>query len=107
MSQEQFSEAINSLFAPAMDWDCGTLTIEIPATDETGALQSLKIDWIYTSEAEYKPIIAQTPNNGEKINSGDVYYRYRARSEKIKFAEMSRIIEERTAKKARRLARTL
>lgn len=23
MSQEQFSETINSLFAPAMDWDCG------------------------------------------------------------------------------------
>ena len=98
MSQEQFSEAINSLFAPAMDWDCGTLTIEIPATDGTGTLTTLKIGWIYTSEAEYKPIIAQKPNDGEKINSGDVYYRYRARSEKIKFAEMSRIIEERTAK---------
>ena len=98
MSQEQFSEAINSLFAPAMEWDCGTLVIEVPATDGTGTLQSLKIGWIYTTEAEYKPIIAQKPNDGEKINSGDVYYRYRARSEKIKFAEMSRIIEERTAK---------
>ena len=98
MSQEQFSEAINSLFAPAMDWDCGTLTIEVPATDGTGTLTTLKIGWIYTSEAEYKPIIAQKPNDGEKINSGDVYYRYRARSEKIKFAEMSRIIEERTTK---------
>ena len=74
MSQEQFSEAINSLFAPAMEWDFGTLTIEIPATDGTGASQSLKIGWIYTAEAEYKPIIAQKPNDGEKINSGDVYY---------------------------------
>ena len=105
MSQEQFSEAINSLFAPAMEWDCGTLTIEIPATDGTGASQSLKIGWIYTAEAEYKPIIAQKPNDGEKINSGDVYYRYRARSEKIKFAEMSRIIEERTAKEREGLLR--
>ena len=98
MSQEQFTEAINSLFAPAMEWDCGTLAIEVPAIDGTGTLTTLKIGWIYTSEAEYKPIIAQKPNDGEKINSGDVYYRYRARSEKIKFAEMSRIIEERTAK---------
>ena len=105
MSQEQFSEAINSLFAPAMDWDCGTLVIEVPATDGTGTMQFLKIGWIYTAEAEYKPVIAQKPNDGEKINSGDVYYRYRARSEKIKFAEMSRLIEERTAKEREGLLR--
>ena len=52
MSQEQFSEAINSLFAPAMDWDCGTFTVDIPAPDVEGAMQSLKIGWIYTAEAE-------------------------------------------------------
>lgn len=98
MNQEQFSEAINSLFAPAIDWDCGTFTIEIPSPDEKDITQTLKIGWIYTAEAEYKPIIAQKSNDGEKINNGDVYYRYRARSEKIKFAEMSRIIEERMAK---------
>lgn len=107
MSQEQFSEALNSLFAPAMDWDCGTFTIEVPETDGTGVIQPLKIGWIYTAEAEYKPIIAQKLNDGEKINSGDVYYRYRARSEKIKFAEMGRIIEERTAKEREGLLKLL
>lgn len=70
----------------------------LPVPNGDGAIQSLKIGWIYTAEAEYKPIIAQKPNDGEKINSGDVYYRYRARSEKIKYAEMARIIEDRTAK---------
>lgn len=105
MSQEQFSEAINSLFAPAMDWECGTLIVEAPTMDGMGASQSLKIGWIYTADAECKPIIAQKSNDGEKINSGDVYYRYRARSEKIKFAEMSRIIEERTAKEREGLLR--
>ena len=98
MSQEQFSEAINSLFAPAMDWSCGTFTIDLPSLDPSNSPRTLKIGWIYTEEAEYKPIIAQKANDGEKINSGDIFYRYRARSEKIKFAEMSRIIEERTAK---------
>lgn len=98
MSQEQFSDAINSLFAPAMDWDCGTFTMDIAAANGTGTVQNMKIGWIYTSEAEYKPVIAQKPNDGEKINSGDVYYRYRARSEKIKFAEMSRIMDERISK---------
>lgn len=96
LNQEQFSEAINSLFAPAMEWDCGTLSIEITSAD--GDVISHKIGWIYTAEAEYKPIIAQKANDSEKISSGDLFYRYRARSEKIKFAEMSRIIEERTAK---------
>lgn len=105
MNQEQFSEAINSLFAPAMDWDCGTLTIEIPSSDGMGIAQTVKIGWIYTSEAEYKPVVAQKSNDSEKINSGDVYYRYRARSEKIKFAEMHKIMEERTLKEREGLLR--
>ena len=96
LNQEQFSEAINSLFAPAMEWDCGTLTVDVISAD--GEVVKHKIGWIYTAEADYKPIIAQKSNDGEKIASGDVFYRYRARSEKIKFAEMRRIIEERTAK---------
>ena len=96
LNQEQFSEAINSLFAPAMDWDCGIFTIDIPTPN--GEIINYKIGWIYTSEAEYKPIIAQKANDGEKINSGDIFYRYRARSEKIKFSEMDHIVEERTAK---------
>lgn len=96
LNQEQFSEAINSLFAPAMEWECGTFSMDIP--DPNGEIINYKIGWIYTVEAEYKPIIAQKGNDGEKITSGDVFYRYRARSEKIKFAEMNRIIEVRMAK---------
>lgn len=96
LNQEQFLEGINSLFAPAIEWDCGTLSIEMTSAD--GEIANHKIGWIYTAEAEYKPIIAQKSNDGGKIVSGDVFYRYRARSEKIKFAEMNRIIEERTAK---------
>ena len=57
-----------------------------------------KIGWIYAEESEQKPIVAQKANDGEKIASGDVYYRYRARSQKIKHAEMNRIIEERLAR---------
>lgn len=96
LNQEQFSEAVNSLFAPAMEWDCGILTVDVESAD--GEVLKHKIGWIYTSEAEYKPIIAQKANDSEKIASGDVFYRYRARSEKIKFAEMNRIIEMRMAK---------
>ena len=98
MHQEQFAEAINSLFTPTIDWSCGTLALNVSYTDDPGIIKTLKIGWIYTEEAEYKPVIAQKNNDGEKINSGDVYYRYRARSEKIKSAEMNKIIEERIKK---------
>ena len=97
LNQEQFSEAVNSLFAPAMEWDCGIFILEMPPYDGNPSLQ-FKIGWIYTEESELKPIIAQKSNDGEKINSGDVFYRYRARSEKIKYAEMQRIIDERAKK---------
>ena len=104
LSQEQFTDAVNSLFAPAIDWECGTFVIEAEKllTETNGEVgtkgDEKKIGWIYTEESEQKPIIALKPNDGEKIASGDVFYRYRARSEKIKFAEMNRIVEERAAK---------
>lgn len=102
LSQEQFTEAINSLFSPAIDWECGSFVLSEHTVNTDGAVEPVliekKIGWIYAEESEQKPIVAQKANDGEKIVSGDVYYRYRARSEKIKYAEMNRIIEERLAK---------
>lgn len=104
LSQEQFTDAVNSLFAPAIDWECGTFVIltEKEITGSGGETEikviEKEIGWLYTAEAENKPIIAQKTDSGEKISSGDVFYRYRARSEKIKYAEMSRLVEERAAK---------
>ena len=66
-----------------------------------------KIGWIYTEKSEDKPIIALKANSGEKISSGDIYYRYRARNEKIKYAEMRHIIDEHTTKERERLLKLL
>jgi len=104
LNQEEFTNALNSIFSPALEWECGTfsLTFETPISDTDGKVENKVVEktfgWIYTEEAEYKPVIAQKVNSGEKIASGDIFYRYRARSEKIKFAEMSKIVEERIAK---------
>lgn len=104
LNQEQFTDAVNSLFAPAVDWECGSFVIgtETPIAASGGETETKvvekKIGWIYTAEAEQKPIIAQKADSGEKITSGDVFYRYHARSEKIKYAEMNRIVKERAAK---------
>lgn len=110
LSQEQFTEAINSLFSPAIDWECGSFVLQIECTADDGAEPSLigkKIGWIYAVESEQKPIVAQKANDGEKITSGDVYYRYRARSQKIKYAEMNRIIEQRLSKEREALLKLI
>lgn len=46
LSQEQFTEAINALFAPSIDWEMGTLIID-----------NKKVGWIYAEEAEQKPLL--------------------------------------------------
>lgn len=104
LNQESFTDAINSLLAPSLDWECGSFVLEIKTAivntsgeTETKVVEK-RIGWLYSEEAEYKPVIAQKADSGEKIVSGDVFYRYRARSEKIKCAEMSRIIDERATK---------
>ena len=105
LNQEQFTEAINSLFASAIEYECNTLQLK-PIEGEETVMQK-KIGWIYTEKSEDKPIIALKANSGEKISSGDIYYRYRARNEKIKYAEMRHIIDEHTTKERERLLKLL
>lgn len=83
--QEKFTESLNSLFSPEIQWDTGEIDFG-----------SYKIGYIYTYESDAKPVMALKSESSEKINSGDILYRYRGRSEKIKYPEMHRIIEERT-----------
>ncbi len=105
LKQEELSEFLNTLFAPAIDWCCGTFTLNLPSLDNSVTVNTVKIGWIYTYEANSKPIIAQ--KSKDKIVDGDVFYRYRARSEKIKCAEMHRIIEDRVTKEREGLLRFL
>ena len=92
MEQEKFTEVLNSFFAPEIEWECGSLSIDI--TNSRGNIEQKKIGWIYTEESSYKPVIAQKNCDGEKFANGDILYRYRARSQKIKYSELNHIIEE-------------
>ena len=92
MEQEKFTEVLNSLFAPEIEWDCGTLVVDITNGNED--IEHKKIGWIYVEESLYKPVIAQKNCDSEKFANGDILYRYRARSQKIKYAELNHIIEE-------------
>ncbi|HBT65055.1 MAG TPA: AAA family ATPase, partial [Ruminococcaceae bacterium] len=94
--QEKFTEYLNSYFAQEILWETGIVEIE-----------GKSVGFIYTGEAINKPIIAQKAESSEKIACGDVYYRYRARSEKIKYAEMHRIVEDRAAKERESILKLL
>ena len=109
LKQEAFTDAINSLFSPAIEWDMGLIILEEKKEDENGLLftERVKIGWIYANESEMKPVIAQKDNSGESITAGDVFYRYRARNGKIKYAEMERIIADRINRERENLLRVL
>lgn len=94
--QEKFTESLNSLFSPEIIWECGTVDVE-----------GILIGYIYTEEAIFKPVISLRSESSEKIASGDVFYRYRGRSEKIKYPEMNRIIEERAKKEREQILKLM
>jgi len=94
--QEVFTEYLNSLFSPEIVWEAGTVDCD-----------GISIGYIYTYESSSKPIVALKGENSEKISSGDVYYRYRARNDKIKYPEINRIIEERIKREREQILRLM
>ncbi len=90
--QEKFTEILNALFSPEIEWESGIVEFD-----------QFKIGYVYTNEAENKPVIALKNESSEKINSGDVFYRYRARSEKIKYPEMKKMIDDLLYRERKRL----
>lgn len=105
LKQEKLTETLNSYFAPAIDWEMGTIQLKVEEQDENDvtATNIKKIGWIYTEESKLKPIIALKENASESITAGDIFYRYRARNGKIKPAEMERIISERITRERENL----
>ena len=90
--QEKFTDLLNSLFAPEIVWDCGLVEVD-----------GKNVGYIYTYPSMEKPVIALRQETSEKISSGDVYYRYRARSEKIKYSEMKRLLDDRERRESERI----
>ena len=74
------SSYLNSILAPAIRWD--KFVCE---------LGGCKIGVIKIEEANDKPIISY--KNGKEVKEGDIFFRYAAQSEKIKFSELQAIIE--------------
>jgi len=81
LQPERLSQTLNDHFSPEIEWD-----IQQHELDENiyGIL--------YIHESKHKPVIC-CKDSGKELKEGDIYYRYRGRSERIKYPELRSILE--------------
>jgi|WetSurSiteA1Bulk_404760.scaffolds.fasta_scaffold23878_1 hypothetical protein len=82
----RISEYLNDNFSPEIHWEMQLYPIQ-------GKIFGL----IYAGQASDKPVIAKK-NASNIIKEGEIYYRYRGRTEKIKFPELRHIVDEQRRK---------
>jgi hypothetical protein len=79
---ERLSGNFNNYFSPEIHWDIHEYEIN-------GKIYGL----LYISECKNKPVICKKETD-TILREGDIYYRYRGRSERIKYPELRDILEE-------------
>jgi len=83
---QRITNHLNQYFAPKIKWDM-----------MVHELNNKSFGLLYTYESENKPVIC-TRNNNSTIKEGDIFYRYRGRSERIKYSELREIIDKNKSK---------
>jgi hypothetical protein len=77
----KMTNALNERFAPEIHWEIRTRKV-----------RGVKIGIIYFSEATQKPVVCT--RTGGCLQEGAIYYRYRGRSEAIRYSELRRILDD-------------
>lgn len=81
----RLTEQLNSYFDPAIEADLHMVEI---------AKKNLGI--IYFHESKNKPVLCKkTGNDGRDLKEGEIYYRYRGRTQTIRYPELKELIDER------------
>lgn len=83
IKQEKISTFLIDHFDPEIKRDIGLIEIE-----------GKYFGYIYTYEAEEKPVICKKNAGNNDIRSGEIYFRYRGQSRKIAYSELRKIIDE-------------
>jgi len=84
IDEARITEIVNQHFSPAIEW-----------TKDTYIWNKKRFGIIYVGEANNKPVIAiKDGGRNQEIKDGEIYYRYAGRTEKIRYAEMKQIIDE-------------
>jgi hypothetical protein len=86
LDQAKLTESLNEIFSPEIHWSLGL--IELPGGLTLGA--------IYTFESDDKPLVATKSyqQQNAKILEGDILYRYNSRSQRVKFPELKRLLDD-------------
>ncbi len=71
---------LNNIFSPEIVFEKFTVTV-----------QSKNIGILYTQQVKIKPVVCL--KNDDELKEADIYYRYNARSEKIKYPEIKGLFE--------------
>ena len=98
---EKLTQQLQEYFAPDIEW-----------TNCIYEYRSLSFGIIYIYPAKVKPVICKKSNDGGNnpkyaLKESDIYYRYGGRTERIKYPELQRIIDEKRAKEEHQWLRFL
>ena len=80
LDEEKITLYLNEALSPEINWE--KIMIDVDGK---------KIGLLYTYESKGKPVICT--KNDDELKEAEIYYRYRARSEKIKFPELRKLID--------------
>ncbi len=81
IDQEKMSQNFNEHFAPEIEWMI-----------QEYELQGKIFGLLYIHEVKDKPVVC-IKNSGKELKESDIYYRYRGRSQRIKYPELKAILE--------------
>ena len=81
IDSEKITEYISTYFSPEVLW-----------TMEEHEIDGRRFGMFKVLESDNKPVICKA--SADKIIEGEIYYRYRGRSEKIKYSEIYKIFQE-------------
>jgi hypothetical protein len=86
LDQAKLTESLNEIFSPEIHW----------AIDLIAITEDKVVGVLYTFEADEKPIVARKAyqQQNAKISEGDILYRYNSRSQRIRFPELRRLLDE-------------
>lgn len=78
---ERITNSLNQFFSPEINWRHAVYNFE-----------NRKFGIIYTYQSLNKPVVCI--QNKDDFKESDIYYRYRGRSQRIKYPELRKLIEE-------------
>ena len=81
IDEAKITEYLNNVFSPEIIFEKFTIKV-----------QTKTIGILFTYQSKNKPVVCL--KNGSTLKESDIYYRYNARSERIKYPELKRLLND-------------